>query len=103
MIRIRHLYPGLSQVSLRVLTFQGRDPAKDTSGVGVSPHTHIRSDQELSGKLLGRLEGGSVSVSRMRVIRMISIGSEVSLRNMSKVPPATPLIVLTRLPCSATQ
>ncbi len=51
-----------------------KEEIKDTSGVGVSPHTHIRSDQQLSGRLLGRLEGRSVSVSvsvsvsRMRVI-----------------------------------
>ncbi len=35
--------------------------------------------------------------------KFIVDGSEVSLRNMSYVPPATLLIVLTRLPCSATQ
>ena len=62
MRRIGHLYPGLSQAA-PVLALQGRDP----SGVGVSPHTHIRSDQQLSGRLLGRINGGSVSVSRMRV------------------------------------
>ena len=51
-------------------TRSSRKRSKDTSGVGVSPHTHIRSDQQLSGRLLGRLEGRSVSVSvsRMRVI-----------------------------------
>ena len=44
MRRIGHLYPGLSQASPaapRALTLQdaSRKRSKDTSGVGVSPHT----------------------------------------------------------------
>ena len=61
MRRIGHLYPGLSQASPaapRALTLQERDPR---TLVGLEYlHTHNKSDQQQSGRLLERLVGGSV-------------------------------------------